>query len=91
MGGPMSAVLDFYLRVYGWISSAPLPLLVVLAVILLVTVPIAANAVFVAALAIVRATFRLLGRADRASRLPYPFRHTASQFVSLVLLLSWAS
>lgn len=87
----MSAVFDFYLRVYAWISSAPLPLLVVLAVILLVTVPIAANAVFVVALTVIRATFRLRGRADRASRMPYPFRHTAAQFVSLVLLLSWAS
>ena len=87
----MSAVIEFYLRVYGWISSAPLPLLVVLAVILLVTVPSAANAVFAAALGLIRATFGLLGRADRASHLPHPFRHTASQLVSLVLLLSWAS
>ena len=86
----MSAVLDFYLRVYGWISSAPLPLLVVLAAILLVTVPIAVNAVFAAALALVRAALRLLG-ARHARRLPSPVRHTASQFVSLVLLLSWAS
>ncbi len=87
----MTAVLDFYLRIYGWISSAPLPLLVVLAVILLVTVPIAANAVFAAAVALIRAAFRVFGRAGRARRLPDPFRHTTSQLVSLVLLLSWAS
>ena len=87
----MSAVLDFYLRVYGWISSAPLPLLVVLAAILLVTVPIAANALFAAALALTRAGFRTLRRGGHTRRLPDPFRHTASQLVSLVLLLSWAS
>jgi len=87
----MSAVLDFYLRIYGWISSAPMPLLIVLAVILLVTVPIAANAVFAAALALIRAAFRGLGRGGHSRRAPHSFRHTAAQFVSLVLLLSWAS
>jgi hypothetical protein len=87
----MTAVLDFYLRIYGWISSAPLPLLAVLAVILLVTVPIAANALFAAAVALIRAAFRLFRRAGRARRTPHPFRHTTAQLVSLILLLSWAS
>jgi len=87
----MSSVLDFYFRVYAWISSAPVPLLVVLTVILLVTVPAAANAIVAAAVGLIRGGLRLLGR-GRGARVPTrTFRHAASQLVSLLLLLSWAS
>jgi hypothetical protein len=88
----MSSVLDFYLRVYAWISSAPVPLLVILACILLITVPAAANALVAVVLALIRSGLRLFGRGHRATRLPsHSFRHPATQFISLVLLLSWAS
>jgi len=88
----MGSVLDFYGRVYAWISSAPLPLLVVLTAILLVTVPAAANAIVAAALALIRSGFRLLGQDKRAARLrTHSVRHTVSQLISLVLLLAWAS
>ena len=87
----MSSVFDFYWRVYGWISSAPLPLLVVLTVILLVTVPAAANALVAAALAVVRAGLRLVSRGGPTSPWHPPLRHTTAQLISLILLLSWAS
>ena len=88
----MGSVVDFYARAYAWISSAPLPLLVVLTVILLVTVPAAANAIVGAALALIRHGFRLIGRDTSAALLRRPtVRHTASQIISLILLLSWAS
>ena len=88
----MGSVVDFYGRVYAWISSAPLPLLVVLTVILLVTVPAAANAIVAAALALIRHGFRLIGRGTGAARLrTSTVRHTGSQLISLILLLSWAS
>jgi hypothetical protein len=87
----MSSVFDFYWRVYAWISSAPLPLLVVLTVILLVTVPAATNALVAAALAIIRGGVRLLRRGGHPRQLSSPLRHTPSQLVSLILLLSWAS
>ena len=86
----MGSVVDFYGRVYAWISSAPLPLLVVLTVILLVTVPAAANAIVAAALALIRHGFRLIGRDTSAARLR-THSHTVSQLISLILLLSWAS
>lgn len=86
----MGSVVDFYGRVYAWISSAPLPLLVVLTVILLVTVPAAANAIVAAALALIRHGFRLIGRDTSATRLR-THRHIVSQLISLILLLSWAS
>ena len=88
----MGSVVDFYGRVYAWISSAPLPLLVVLTVILVVTVPAAANAIVAAALALIRHGFRLIGRGTGGARLRTPIvRHTGSQLISLILLLSWAS
>ena len=89
----MSSVLDFYWRVYAWISSAPVPLVVVLTAILLVTVPAAANAIVAGVLGLIRGTVRLFGRDHRAGRLrPHSaFRHAASQLISLILLLSWAS
>jgi hypothetical protein len=87
----MSSVFDFYWRVYAWISSAPLPLLVVLTVILLVTVPVATNALVAAALGIIRGGVRLLRRGGHPRQLSSPLRHTPSQLVSLILLLSWAS
>jgi hypothetical protein len=90
----MSSVLDSYWRVYAWMSSAPVPLVVVLTAILLVTVPAAANAIVAAVLALIRSGVRLLGRDNRARRGLRPhsaFRHAASQLISLILLLSWAS
>ena len=88
----MSSVLDFYLRVYAWISSAPGPLLVILGCILLITVPAAANALVAVVLALIRSGLRLFGRGQPATRLrSHHFRHPASQFISLVLLLIWAS
>jgi hypothetical protein len=86
----MSSLVDFYARVYAWISTAPVPLLVVLTCILLVTVPAAVNAIFAAILALIRSGLRLLGHGVRATRTG-PFRHPASQLISLILLLSWAS
>ena len=87
----MNALIDFYFRAYGWISSAPLPLLVVLTVILMVTVPVAANAIIATALTLMRGLFRLAGRAGGAEQPLHHFRHVASQLIGLLLLLSWAS
>jgi hypothetical protein len=87
----MSSLLEFYWRAYAWISSAPLPLLVLLGGILLVTVPAAANALFAAALAVIRSGLRLFRRDGPARLLHRPLRHTTTQLISLILLLSWAS
>jgi len=88
----MSSVLDFYLRVYAWISSAPVPLLVILGCILLITVPAAANALVAVVLALIRGGLRLCGRGQRANHMrSHLLRHPASQLISLILLLSWAS
>jgi hypothetical protein len=86
----MSSLLEFYWRAYAWISSAPLPLLVVLAAILLVTVPAAANAILATVLGIFRAGLRLIIDGS-AWHLHRPLRHTTAQLISLILLLSWAS
>jgi membrane-bound ClpP family serine protease len=86
----MSSLVDFYARVYAWISTAPVPLLVVLTCILLVTVPAAVNAVVAGVVGLIRGLLRLFGHDARAGRTG-PFRHPASQLISLILLLSWAS
>lgn len=87
----MSAFFDFYLRLYGWMSSAPLSLLVLLGLILLITVPAAANAVISALLWVARVGLRLTRPARTSKHVPVALRHPLAQFVSLVLLLSWAS
>jgi hypothetical protein len=56
-----------------------------------VTVPVATNALVAAALAIIRGGVRLLRRGGHPRQLSSPLRHTPSQLVSLILLLSWAS
>jgi hypothetical protein len=87
----MSAFLDFYLRLYGWMHSAPLSLLVLLGMILLITVPAAANAVISALLWVARVGLRITRPARTSEHMPAALRHPMAQFVSLVLLLSWAS
>ena len=86
----MSSVIDFYERAYAWISAAPVPLLIVLSCILLVTVPAAVNAVFAATLAVIRGGLQLFGRSARATSARH-LRHPGPQLISLILLLSWAS
>jgi hypothetical protein len=86
----MSSLLAFYARIYAWISTAPVPLLVVLTCILLVTVPAAVNVVVGGVVGLVRGVLRLFGHDVRTHRTG-PFRHPAYQLISLILLLSWAS
>jgi hypothetical protein len=86
----MSSLLEFYWRAYAWISSAPLPLIILLGAILLITVPAAANALLATVLGILRGGLRLIVRGP-ARHLHRPLRHTTAQLISLILLLSWAS
>jgi hypothetical protein len=88
----MHVILDFLMRVYAWIWTAPLSLLCVLATILLITIPAALNVLFAGVLGVVRGTFRLLFGRVRAARVRVAtFRSLkpAIQLLSLALLLSW--
>ena len=92
MGGPMSCSSRFLLARLRVDQLGAAALLVVLAVILLVTVPIAANAVFAAASHSSAPPLVCSGAPDApvaCARILFGTPHRS--FVSLVLLLSWAS